>query len=143
MNNQVRRPSKSASRPPTTRPDAVLASFNLTRIESYELALKLVEQATGDMPVYPASSGSLNPTRADWLEAASALGRMSEYTIGFAPQRLDASSIGNLDLETLGAMRLWKGPIEVVGRPQGGGTKALARLMQMPRLDAGPLALAE
>jgi hypothetical protein len=127
---------------PTTMPDAVLESFNITRIESYELALKLVEQATGEMPVYPASSGSLKPTRADWLEAASALGRMSEYTIGFAPQRLDAGSIGDLDLETLGAMRLWKGPIEVVGRPQGGGTKALARLMQMPRLDAAPIDMA-
>lgn len=121
---------------PSSIPDPVLESFGLTRTEAYRLGMDLVEEATGDRPVYPASSGALKAVRADWLEAASALGRMADYTTGYTPLRLDTRGLGGVDLETLGAMRLWRGPIEVQGQADGGGAKALAALFQLPRLDA-------
>lgn len=121
---------------PSAVPDPVLESWNLTRTEANHLALNLLEEATGERPVYPASAGALRAARADWLEAASALGRLADYGAGLGPIRLDTRGLGGVDSETVSAMRLWRGPIEVSGRPDGGGVKALAALFQLPRLDA-------
>lgn len=126
---------------PSTIPDPVLESWGVTRTEAYRLGLGLVEDALGDRPVYPASAGALKATRAEWLEAASAVGRLGSYGAGLAPLRLDARGVGEVDGETVGAMRLWRGPIEVQGRAEGGAAKALSRVFQLPRLDGNAIDL--
>jgi len=126
---------------PSTIPDPVLESWGVTRTEAYRLGLDLVENALGERPVYPASAGSVKATRADWLEAASALGRLGSYGAGLAPLRLDAAGLGDVDGETVGAMRLWRGPIEVQGRADGGAAKALSRVFQLPRIDGNAVDL--
>lgn len=121
-------------------PDEVLTQFGLTRVRADGLALKLIEQAMGDKGVvYPSSEGSVKAVRADWLEAASAIGRLADYSYGIAPLRLDLNGLNGIQNETHQAMRLWRGPVELIGNPSSDGARDLERFLRAPRLTANPV----
>ncbi|MBI1319356.1 MAG: hypothetical protein GC168_10490 [Candidatus Hydrogenedens sp.] len=127
---------------PSQIPDDVLMQFGLTRARAEALALKLIAAAVGPKSsVYPASEGAVRAVRADWLEAASAIGRLADYNYGIGPVRLDLDGLGALQEETAQAMRLWRGPIELIGRPSNDGARSLERVLRAPRFAANPVDL--
>jgi hypothetical protein len=124
---------------PSAIPDEVLAQFGMTRAQADRLAFEAAVAGSKNLPVYPAAATTMTADRDLWLEAASDVCRMAVYDILVGPVRLDASSLEALPKETLLAMRLWPGPIEVTGTPKSAGKGGLAQVFQSSVLKAFPV----
>lgn len=123
---------------PSDAPDAVLTQLNLTRAEADRIAFQLAEEAADGLPVFPSSTGVLSADLDAWLDAAAASSRMGEYAVTSAPVRFDAGA-GSPNDATAAAMRLWRGPIEFVGRPGGELRTALRGVLSKGRIAARPV----
>lgn len=118
---------------PSGVPDEVLAQFGVSRMEADWRAIGAVcAAAAGKAAVYPAAATTLKAERDAWLEAAAAGSRMSTYGVALAPVRFQADGLSALDEETMAAIRLWQGPVEVLGRPASGGRAKLAEALKAP-----------
>ena len=124
---------------PPTIPVEALKSFGLSQAQAENWAFQVVEEAVGDAPVFPACATTLTPNYENWLEAACENARMLHYGVTTGPVRLDASSVKHLAPETLAAMRLWRGPVEIIGTPSTAGRRIFDQLLCQERLCALPL----
>lgn len=120
--------------PPSAIPDEVLSHFRMTRMQADMMALVVTAEAAGAIPVLPSSAMSLTAVRDLWLKAAGTASRMAEHRVYPAPLRLDLTGLTELDQETSAALRLWPGPVEVVGAPGDRAREGLAQCFRLPRL---------
>jgi len=120
-------------------PDAVLAHFGQTRAEADRLALEVTMAAAGDRPVYPDASTTMGGARDAWLAATAGAGRMAEYAVAAAPLRIEADALSGLDDETMAAMRMWPGPIELVGAGNATLRGQMQQVLQLGRVVAIPV----
>jgi hypothetical protein len=120
--------------PPSNIPDEVLSHFRMTRQQADMMALVVTAEAAGATPVLPSSAMSLTAVRDLWLKAAGTASRMAEHRVFPAPLRLDLTGLTELDQETSTAIRLWPGPVEVVGAPGARARDGLAQCFRLPRL---------
>lgn len=123
---------------PSGVPDPVLAQLNLTRAEADRIAFQIAEEAADGLPVFPSSAGVVPAELDAWLDAAAASTRMGEYAVSSAPVRFDAGA-GAPNEATATAMRLWRGPIEFVGRPGGDMRAVLRAVLSGERIAARPV----
>lgn len=98
-------------------PDEVLRAFNMTRPQADALALEVMAEAAGEMPVVPSAAETLSDNLGDWLEAAGCTSRLWEYRIPAGPVRLDTSGIRELSDDVRTVMSFFGGPIELLGMP--------------------------
>ncbi len=121
---------------PSAVPDAQLTAFGLTRQAANRLALERLIAAAGDMPVLPAARAAIAAERDAWLEAAAFSSRLAEFAITPAPLRMNTAGLNAISEELAAAMRLWPGPVEVVGLPTPEGLKQFARFTAHKRVPA-------
>ncbi|MBN2311889.1 MAG: hypothetical protein JXR94_23115 [Candidatus Hydrogenedentes bacterium] len=120
-------------------PDEVLRHFAMTRAQADALALALVAEAVGDLPVYPATSGLLPAEQDAWLDAAAGMTRLRRYGMVCGPVRFDATNLAALDDAVVAAMCLYGGPIEFVGLPAPDVARQLAPVLPRTHVAAWPL----
>lgn len=123
---------------PSAIPAAVLSQLELTGAEADRIAFQIASEAAGDMPVLPSAAGTLDRDLDAWLEAAAASSRMAEYAVASAPVRFHAGG-DELGETLLAAMRLWGGPIEIVGHASPAVRSDLARLNARGRISGRPV----
>lgn len=104
-------------------PDAVLASWGLTRSAADALAVEVVMKACADVPVLAGAQAELPPTRDAWLEAAGAMAFGAHYQVPAAPVRLQTEGEASADLGE--ALRLFPGVVELYNVPGGALGKAV------------------
>lgn len=121
---------------PSAIPDEALSAFGISRAQANHLAIKLVGEAVGDRPVYPAGGKAVGASAAEWAEVTTALGKLGEYAPGFGPVRLDGNGLGTLDPATAEAIQHCAAPIEVLGQPGGGGARSLAAALKAPKAES-------
>lgn len=98
-------------------PAEVLQAFNMTRVQADALALEVMAEAAGNMPVFPSAATTLTDNLEDWLEAAGCTSRLWEYQVAAGPVRFDTSGIRELSEELRTVMAFFGGPIELFGLP--------------------------
>jgi hypothetical protein len=98
-------------------PDEVLKAFDMTRVQADALALEVMAEAAGDLPVFPSAAATLKADLDTWLEAAACTSRLWEYQIAAGPVRFDASGVRDVSQDVRTVMTFYGGPIEVVGTP--------------------------
>ncbi|MEA3366461.1 MAG: hypothetical protein U9Q79_12545 [Candidatus Hydrogenedentes bacterium] len=103
--------------PKSLIPDEALRTFNMTRTQADALALEVLAEAAGEMPVFPSAATTLTDNLEDWLEAAGCTSRLWEYHIAAGPVRLDTSGVRGLSEDVRTAMAFFGGPIELLGLP--------------------------
>ncbi len=122
---------------PSRIPDSALSQFGHTRARADEAALAAAWAAAPDsIPVFPASATALRAERDAWLEAAGALSRSCVYGMTPAPVRLSSQELEAFGEEVAAAMRLWPGPIEIVGAPATAACRSLRALFARGRVTA-------
>lgn len=125
-------------------PDDVLAAFGISRTEADWRAIgaaSAAAKAAGSgrsVFVFPTSSARMKAVRDEWLEAAGATSRFAEYSLNVAPVRFDVSGLKDLDQELHTAIRLWRGPVEIMGSPAASGRPGLTKLLSNGPLLARP-----
>jgi len=125
---------------PSSIPDEALRHFNMSRAQADQLAFGVMAEAAGGKAVLPtAAPAPLKPTLDDWLEAAAASSRMSEFGLPVGPVRFDATGVGAMDGALISAMSFFRGPIEFVGRPSAELTRELAHFLPQERTTGRPL----
>ncbi len=127
----------------TRIPDDVLAGFGISRAEAEWRAVGAASGAAaasgGKACVFPASETRMKPERDAWLEAAAAVARMAEFGAGVGPVTLEAKGLDAMDNDLVTAMRLWQGPVEIVGAPGASARAALGALFGGEPLRARPM----
>ncbi|MBW7863478.1 MAG: hypothetical protein H3C30_03570 [Candidatus Hydrogenedentes bacterium] len=127
---------------PSRIPDEVLAAFGISRTEADWRAIGAASAAAKGAGravfVYPSSAARLKAVRDEWLEAAGNTCRFAEYSLNIAPVRFEVSGLTGLDPELATAIRLWKGPLELVGAPAASGRADLAKVLAGGPLQARP-----
>ncbi|MCP4640799.1 MAG: hypothetical protein GY851_10215 [bacterium] len=124
---------------PTGVPDDVLKACGLTRAEMTNLAFRVVEEAAEGLPVLPASAAVLGADPDSWLRAAGATHHFRERDIFPGPVRFDATGVDTLSHETIAAMGMFRGPIEMVGIPTEAVIRRVARICSQPRPKSSPM----
>lgn len=124
---------------PGAIPDEVLRHFGMTRTQAYHYAFEMVQDAAGGVPVLPASAATLRADLAAWLEAAAGTSMLRMYQAGVGPVRFDATDVAALPEEFVMGLRLFGGPIELVGKPRKAALQSLTSVFTLPRLAAYPL----
>ena len=99
-------------------PDAVLLDFGLTRNQADHLAFTLAREIAGSKVVLPAASMTVQPANLDWNHASRVIQRMVDYAVVPGPVRLQSASLGSVNPQTVEAMRIWPGPVELLGAPE-------------------------
>lgn len=127
---------------PSRIPDEALAAFGVSRVEADWRALGAVCAAAAQggrpLPVFPAAETTLDATRDAWLEASAVLGRAVDYRLNAGPVRFNVAGLSRLDPEVETAIRLWRGPVELLGDPAPGAGSALTRALSSDVLYASP-----
>ncbi len=126
-------------------PDDVLAGFGISRGEAEWRAIGAVSAAAaaagGKVCVFPASETKVKPERDAWLEAAAAVARTAEFGTGVGPVTLEAKGLNTIDNDLATAMRLWQGPVEIVGTPGASARTTLGTVFHSDALRARPMDL--
>ena len=123
-------------------PDEVLAGFGMSRVEAEWRAVGVVSAAAasgGKVCVFPASETKVKPERDAWLEAAAAVARTAEFGTGVGPVTLEAKGLGAIDNDLATAIRLWQGPIEILGTPGTAARATLGDVLHRDPLRARPM----
>ncbi len=124
-------------------PDEVLAGFGISRAEAewraVGVASAAVAAAGGKACVFPASETKVKAERDAWLEAAASVARTAEFGTGIGPVTLEAKGLNAIDDELATAMRLWQGPVEIVGAPGASARTALGNVLHGDPLRARPM----
>ncbi len=127
---------------PSRIPDEVLAAFGISRAEADWRALgaacAAAAQGGRPLPVFPAAETTLDASRDAWLEASAVMGRAVDYRLNAGPVRFNAAGLSRLEPEVETAIRLWRGPVELMGDPAPGAGSALARALSSDVLYASP-----
>jgi hypothetical protein len=126
---------------PSAVPDEALKSFGQTRAEADRLAFETVLAAAGGLPVFPASRYACNADSETLRAAAAVTARLGSFLIIPGPLRVQADGLRELAEDGM-PLRLWPGPVELLGMPASAGREALAKALSAPRLDAIPMDLA-
>lgn len=126
---------------PSAIPDAVLQQFGLSRGEANRLALEAIGEILPDTNLYPPSITQSVANRDTWLRAAASVARLSSYGVAVGPLRLDTNGIAKLDQEKMNALRLWPGPLELVGKAKSSGRSSIGETMGTKRLSGQPMDL--
>ncbi len=121
-------------------PDEVLAAFGLTRAQADALAFQAANNAIGerDATVLPTAGSQLSLGRDEWLEAASAVCRLTDFGVMPAPIRLRCDANLAPDKETLHALGFWRGAVEFVGAPPQSMQTHLQILAKKPMFSVRP-----
>jgi hypothetical protein len=120
---------------PSAIPDEALNAFGISRAQANHLAIDLVEEAVGERPVYASGGKPVGVSAAEWQEVIGSLGRLSEYGVGFGPVRLNAEGADGIDAATAEAIHNTAAPIELLGRPGGGGARAIVQALKAPKAE--------
>lgn len=124
---------------PSRIPNEVLRQFGLPRGEAETLAFAALVEGAGGKAVIPAAETTLALNRDAWLEAAGSVGRIAYYGAPVGPVRLQAAGASNIEAETLAALRLWPGPIEVLGTAKRSAVDDLGNIFRAARAACVPL----
>ncbi|MDQ1257566.1 MAG: hypothetical protein QG656_2172, partial [Candidatus Hydrogenedentes bacterium] len=117
-------------------PDEVLQHFGMTRNQADWIAFEAGRSVAGKVAVLPSPSVTLGGDWGAWLEAANGAGAMDACQLYVGPVRLDAKGLAACDENLSAALRLFNGPIEVVGEPKKEAREDLGRALALPALDA-------
>jgi len=124
-------------------PDDVLTGFGISRGEAEWRAFGVVSAAAaaagGKACVFPASETKVKPERDAWLEAAAAVGRIADFGGNVGPVTLEGKGFNAMDNDLATAMRLWQGPIEILGEPGASARAALGAVLGADPLRARPV----
>jgi hypothetical protein len=124
-------------------PDDVLAGFGISRAEAEWRAVGAASAAAaaggGKTCVFPASETTVKAERDAWLEAAAAVARAADFGTGVGPVRLEAKGLNAIDDGLATAMRLWQGPVEIVGAPGASARATLGTVLHGDPLRARPV----
>jgi hypothetical protein len=124
---------------PSRIPDAVLRQFGIPRGEAETLAFTALVEGAGGRPVLPAAESTLPLNRDAWLEAAGSVCRIAYYGAPIGPVRLQTAGASSIEAETLAALRLWPGPIEVLGTARRSAVDDLGNVFRAARAACVPL----
>lgn len=124
-------------------PDSVLRVFNVTRAQADALALGVMAEAAGALPVVPTPATTLGTNLDEWLEATGCTSRMREYGVRSAAIRFDAGGVRSLDDALLAAITLYGGPVELLGEPSNDLARQLVAALPRRGMLVWPLDAAE
>jgi len=118
--------------------DGALQALGTTREQAVARAVEVIMAAAGKVFVYGGAATELEPNRDAWLEAASGISTLANYSVYPAPLRMKGEAAGDLSDELAVAMRLWPGPIEVTGKPGDKAANLIAQRIRNARIQARP-----
>jgi hypothetical protein len=98
-------------------PNDILVQFGLTRARANAIALEIVAEAVGNVPVFPGSVAALSADAREWTEAVAATRSLTAYDTPMGPVRFDAGAASRLPGETISAVSTCAAPVEFLGIP--------------------------
>jgi hypothetical protein len=119
--------------PPSSIPNEVLKHFNMTRAQAYTLAVTVMAEAAGDLPVLPSSACTLKADVNDWRQAAAAENGMAKFGMTTGPVRFEVGALQSLDDTIAEAITGMAGPIEFMGTPKGKLGEQLVQILSHGR----------
>jgi len=119
----------------STIPDSVLSEFGLTREKANTLGATCFSETISDFPVFPAPMAQPE-MKLDPVLNTAALGRhVADQGLSLAPIRLSLQGLPALDDALGAALRLWPGPMELIGPAPA----TLSRHSGLPPVDMMPI----